>query len=117
MNDLITTATSLTAAAKNVYDVASGMISSRKQNKLVTAAQVHRLENAIRQALEADRMAAIHALSNSERNYLIDSFNQIKDYANTPMGIMLLETVRDEARYMRGYIDDYDRLTKAGGYR
>lgn len=115
MNNLIPTSASATTAVKNVFDIVTSLVSMRKKNKLITAGQLQQLGTAIRLAVEADRMAGMHTLMVNGRNKLMDSFNQIKDYANTPFGDMLLETVRDECRYYKGYCDNFDRLTKFGG--
>ena len=119
MSDLIPIAASLTSAAKNVYDIATDMISTRKQNRLITSAQIRRFKNAIDEALERERQKAriegVHALETSARNMIIDSYKQVESYGNSPIGIMLLETVRDEMRFLQGYVDDYDRNTKVGG--
>lgn len=117
MSELIPTTASLTTAVKNVYDITLGLISTRKQNKLITAGQLRLLGNAIHQAVEEDRMAGMHRLMVSGRNNLIESYNQISEFANTNFGDMLLETLRKECRYFDGYWESYDRLTIPGGFR
>lgn len=117
MKELVTTTASLTTAFKNVYDISNGLFIMRKQHKLISAGQLRQLGIAINRALEEERMAGMHSLMTKGRNNLIDSFNQIQQYANTEFGDMLLETIRDEARYYKGYCDDYDRLTRPGGFK
>lgn len=107
----VTTVTALTTAVKNAVDVTNTMISVRKRNQLVTSAQIQYYKNTIRETLNADRMRAVHALTTNQRNYLIDSMKQVSEYVNTPIGPMLLETLRDEFRDLRRCIDDYTRLT------
>lgn len=117
MNGLIPATASLTTVFKNVYDITTGIIGSRKQNKLITAGQLRLLENAIQQAVEQERMAGMHHLMVSGRNYLIDSFNQIKEYANTDFGDILLESLQMECRYYNGCCEDYNRMTRMGGLK
>ena len=117
MSGLIPTTASLTTVFKNVYDITTGIIGSRKQNKLIAAGQLRLLGNAIQQAVERERMAGMHHLMVSGRKYLIDSYNQIKEYANTDFGDMLLESLQRECRYYYGYCEDYDRMTRMGGIK
>lgn len=117
MKELVTTTASLTTAVKNVYDISSNLIVMRKQNKLISAGQLRQLGVAISRVIEEERMAGMHSLMTKGRDLLVDSFKQIQDYANTDFGDMLLETIREEARYFKGYWDDYDHFTKPGGFR
>lgn len=121
MSELISIAASLSSAAKNAYDITTDMISTRKQNRLITSAQIRRFKNAIDEALERERQKAriegVHALETSARNMIIDSYKQIETYANTPIGIMLMESVCSEMRYLQGCIEDYDRSMRVGGLR
>ena len=117
MNELIPATASLTTAIKNVYDITTSMISTRKQNKLISAGQLCRLGNAIHQAVEEDRQSSMHQLMVSGRNMLIDSYKQISEYANTEFGDMLLDSLQKEFRYFTGYWEDYDQLTRPGGFR
>lgn len=117
MKELVTTTASITTAFKNVYDISNGLLLMRKQHKLISAGQLRQLSIAMNRALEEERMSGMHSLMTKGRGYLIDSMNQIQDYANTDFGDMLLETVRDEARYYSGYCEDYDRLTRPGGFK
>jgi len=117
MKELVTTTASLTTAVKNVYDISSNLIVIRKQHKLISAGQFRQLGVAISRVIEEERMVGMHSLMTKGRDLLIDSFKQAQDYANTDFGDMLLETIRDEARYFKGYWDDYDRFTKPGGFK
>lgn len=117
MKELITTTASLTTAFKNVYDISNNLIIMRKQHKLISAGQLRQLGVAISRAIEEERMAGMHSLMMKGRELLIDSFNQIQYHVNTDLGDMLLETVKEEARYYKGYWDDYDRLTRVGGFK
>lgn len=117
MNGMIPTASALTTTVKNVYDITTSMLSTRKQHKLVTAGQLQLLGNEIQRVLEEDRMAGIHLLESRGRNYLIDSYNQILEYANTEFGDMLMETLRKECRFFDRYCEDYERMTKPVRFR
>lgn len=117
MNELIPATASLTTAVKNVYDITTSLISTRKQNKLISTGQLRRLEVAIHHAVEEDRQSGLHQLMVSGRNMLMDSYSQISEYANTEFGDMLLDSLHREARYFADYWDDYSHLTRPGGFR
>ena len=116
MNNLIPTTTSFSVAAKNVYDITTSLISTRKQNKLIKAGQLRQLEIAIYSANKAYGQSCMHGLMNSSREYLIDSYNQISKYLNTDFGDMLLEMLRSELNYYKGYCDDFNRLIRLGDF-
>ena len=117
MNELIPTTASLTTAIKNIYDITTSMISTRKQNKLITSGQLRQFEHAIQQAIEANRQAGMHRLMMHGRDLLAESEAQVSRYANTEFGDILLDSLHREYRYFLGYWEDYDRLTKPGGFR
>lgn len=117
MNELITSTSSLTTAVKNVYDITVSMISLRKQNRLISAGQLQLLKNAVQQAVEEDRITGMHYLMTHSRGLLVDSFNQVNVYANTDFGLILLESLKKEYFYFMKYCEDYDRLTRPGGFR
>lgn len=113
--DLIPVTASLTQAAKNVIDVSTTLLSFRKKNKLISAGEARKLEQAILQALEAERQAQVHKLMMAGRSMVFESFAQYEPYANTPMGDFILESVRQEAKYMMECVDDYYHATRWGG--
>lgn len=119
MKEIIPIAASLTTAAKNVYDISADMISTRKQNKLISSAQVRRLKIAIDEAIirerETTRSKGFHTLRTQKAGMLMQSYAQIEKYVNTPIGPLLLENIQDEARDLSGCIDAYDRSTRSGG--
>lgn len=111
-NEIITSAASLSAAAKNIYDISCDLLSTRKRNKAISAGQMRQLENAINFALKLDSMNHTHYLVTTSRNYLKDSFKELQEYANTPFGDLLLDEIYEESQYYKNYIDDYFNLSR-----
>lgn len=117
MPDPITTVTALSTAVKNVADVTTSMISSRKQNRLVAKGEIMRLEAYIQRVIYLTRMNAVRDLMGSAQANLIKSYENVKGYINSPIGGLLLETVNEEANAYRSYIDDFVHMWLGSGPR
>lgn len=113
-HNLPATFASVTTGVKNVYDIASQLIRARRQNRLINAGQLQQLNIAIQATLQADRIAAVHKLEGNAREFLIDTYKDIERYLNTPIGDMLLESLKREARFYDSCLYDYGRLTRPG---
>lgn len=118
MPDPVTTVTAITTAVKNAVDVTNSMIGNRKQNKLVTKAQLQRLQTYVDRIIQEERMSAIHQLSMSAANKLEESYQKVAEHANSPLGIFLMETFKHEAYAYQRIIDDFYNLpSKVSGCR
>lgn len=115
VTEIVTTTSALTTAVKNAHDITTGLINTRKQNRLISTGQLNRLNISIQEAIVADRMKGMHTLETYGRNCLMDSYHQIEEHLNTPLGDMLLETIRDELRFYESCLIDFERSTRNGG--
>lgn len=115
--NLPSTIVSVSTGLKNVFDIATHLIGIRRQNRMITSAQLERLNVAIQAAIQADRIAAVHKLESSARSFLIDTYRDIEEDLNTPIGDMLLESLQREAKAYSNCMSDFAYLTRPGGYR
>lgn len=118
MNDPVSIITSLTTAAKNVKDISTDLINTRKQNRIISAAQLRRMKNAIEEALERDRtenyLKGHHYLHKLSYAMLLDSYREYEPYANTVIGDLLLREIHQEALRLDEQISFYDRRSRMG---
>lgn len=109
--------TALSMAVKSVCDVTNSMISTRKQNKLVSKAQIARLETYIDRVVTCERMVAYHELWNVASSNLVDSYEKIKGHENSPIGAILMESLRKEALAYDSILEDFLHLPNGRGPR
>lgn len=114
MSEIITTAAGATTVVNNAISIVDYIISNRKQNKIIKAAQIKQLEVAVYRVVQIKRANAMHELKAIARRHLIESYNEVKEYLNTPIGDLLLDSLRDEVEHFRCYYNDFDALTGGG---
>jgi len=115
MAENLTPITALSVAVKGICDVTKNMISIRKQNKLVSRAQLARLETYVNQVVNIERMNAYYELWSVAAKNLKESYEKIQGHENTPIGDLLMEALRKEAIAYDRILEDFIHLPNGRG--
>lgn len=111
-NEIITYSAGISTALNNLCEISIKLSNLRKRNRLISAAQLRQLENAVAAVLIMDDMNHISHLEIQSRMHIRCSFEEYKKYAGTPFGDYLLEEIQEEAKYYRDCINDYVIMSK-----